>query len=363
MELNQIPQNPNNWGNVADLLNDNSGKIEAETAKLNNATTKFKGYFTTSTALSAKWPSPLVGDTAWVGATYPGVVYRCNVAGTWLATTGVPPSNTVNLSEYATQDAVSNEFASVRSDLSETTDKLTELENTTIKKGYSFEKTNNDIDSITKYDGGIAIMRANMFNGELFGIAIKAIKADINIEYGILKSTGESSKLGTFKSKVGMNYVVFDSPISCNPDTQEIYLLSFDQRVVCATDENGIGMFQFANGTFEKVEGWEIACYGVKNFPLRTYLDKSVEYADTKLPLESLFVKTNNPYTSISKYPTGGAFKRANAFNGDFVGIRIWALTNGIVEYGTMTKEGVCTKLGTKILVLYYNSLFTKDQF
>ena len=69
MELNQIPQNPNNWGNVADLLNENSGKIEAETAKLNNATTKFKGYFSTSTALSAKWPSPLVGDTAWVGAT------------------------------------------------------------------------------------------------------------------------------------------------------------------------------------------------------------------------------------------------------------------------------------------------------
>ena len=81
MELNQIPQNPNNWGNVADLLNENSGKIEAETAKLNNVTTKFKGYFTTSTAISAKWPSPLVGDTAWVGATYPGVVYRCNVAG------------------------------------------------------------------------------------------------------------------------------------------------------------------------------------------------------------------------------------------------------------------------------------------
>ena len=64
MELNQIPQNPNNWGNVADLLNENSGKIEAETAKLNNATTKFKGYFSTSTSLSAKWPSPLVGDTA-----------------------------------------------------------------------------------------------------------------------------------------------------------------------------------------------------------------------------------------------------------------------------------------------------------
>lgn len=117
MELNQIPQNPNNWGNVADLLNENSGKIEAETAKLNNATTKFKGYFSTSTALSAKWPSPIVGDTAWVGATYPGVVYRCNVPGEWLATTDVPPSNTVNLSEYATQDAVSNEFASVRSDL------------------------------------------------------------------------------------------------------------------------------------------------------------------------------------------------------------------------------------------------------
>ena len=162
MELNQIPQNPNNWGNVADLLNENSGKIEAETAKLNNATTKFKGYFTTSTALSAKWPSPLVGDTAWVGATYPGVVYRCNVAGAWLATADVPPSNTVNLSEYATQDAVSNEFASVRSDLSETTGKLTELEGQSfiiehdkrfLANGYTDSLTNYACTSIIIGDG------------------------------------------------------------------------------------------------------------------------------------------------------------------------------------------------------------------
>ena len=97
------------------------------------------GCFSTSTSLSAKWPSPLVGDTAWVGETYPGVVYRCDVAGTWLATTDVPPSNTVNLSEYATQDAVSNEFVSVRSDLNETITALVVYDVSSHNDGAVFE--------------------------------------------------------------------------------------------------------------------------------------------------------------------------------------------------------------------------------
>ena len=118
-ELSNVPLNPGKWSNAADIINENSSKINTEFIKLENATTKFKGFFTSLSQLQAAWPSPIVGDTAWVGETYPGVVYRCNVAGAWLATTDVPPSNTVNISEYATQDAVSNEFASVRSDLNE----------------------------------------------------------------------------------------------------------------------------------------------------------------------------------------------------------------------------------------------------
>ena len=123
MGLNTI-KGTGNWGGAASDLNNNFASITAEIEKLKAANVKFKGYYTTELTLKAAHPSPTVGDNAWVGAEYPGVVYRCDVAGTWLATTDVPPSNTVNLSEYVTQDAVSKEFASLRSDLKENVLKL-----------------------------------------------------------------------------------------------------------------------------------------------------------------------------------------------------------------------------------------------
>lgn len=99
-EFNQIPLNPGNWGDVAGLLNENSNKIAAEFTKVENATTKFKGFFTSLAQLKAVWPSPLVGDTAWVGTTYPGTVHDV-VNGEWHDTTVAPPSNSVNLAEYS----------------------------------------------------------------------------------------------------------------------------------------------------------------------------------------------------------------------------------------------------------------------
>ncbi|MBD8348568.1 glycerophosphodiester phosphodiesterase family protein [Dysgonomonas sp. HGC4] len=67
---------------------------------MNNAA-KFKGYFTSASSLQAAHPSPQIGDTAWVGIPYPGVVYKCNVAGVWLATTDTPQAPVINLADYA----------------------------------------------------------------------------------------------------------------------------------------------------------------------------------------------------------------------------------------------------------------------
>lgn len=76
-------------------------QILAEINQAINNSAKFKGYFTTSASLSAAHPSPEAGATAWVGVPYPGKVYKCEVAGTWIATTDTPQAPVINLDEYA----------------------------------------------------------------------------------------------------------------------------------------------------------------------------------------------------------------------------------------------------------------------
>lgn len=102
INLNQIP-NTGKFQTVVDRINDNTAKLTDKITALDNATTKFKGYFTSLTALNTQFPSPNDGDTAWVGTTYPGTVY--DVAdGEWHDTTVSPDVPAADLSEYVSKD-------------------------------------------------------------------------------------------------------------------------------------------------------------------------------------------------------------------------------------------------------------------
>ena len=68
--------------------------------KVKEGVNKHKGFFNTLAGLKDAYPIPIVGDDAWVGSTYPGVVYDCITRGVWHATTNVPPTGTVNLADY-----------------------------------------------------------------------------------------------------------------------------------------------------------------------------------------------------------------------------------------------------------------------
>lgn len=76
-------------------------QILAEINQAINNSAKFKGYFTNTASLNAAHPNPEAGATAWVGIPYPGKVYKCEVAGTWIATTDTPQAPVINLSDYA----------------------------------------------------------------------------------------------------------------------------------------------------------------------------------------------------------------------------------------------------------------------
>lgn len=89
MDLNLIQTNAR-WGDAATGINDNFSRTNVEIEKLRNATFRDKGYFSTIIQLNQAWPSPVVGDFAWVGTPFPGTVFECKQNGIWINTGVVP---------------------------------------------------------------------------------------------------------------------------------------------------------------------------------------------------------------------------------------------------------------------------------
>lgn len=89
------------WGQEAARINQNFQNINTDLEKVKSATTKFRGYFTSEAGLKSKYPSPQVGDTAYVGEPYPGIVYDVVTDGTWHNTGKAPDTDSVELQDYA----------------------------------------------------------------------------------------------------------------------------------------------------------------------------------------------------------------------------------------------------------------------
>lgn len=204
---------------------------------------------------------------------------------------------------------------------------------------YKYAKTNNELSSITEHTAASRIIRANKFTGKFVGIEFYATAANVIVEYGLLKSDGHFQKMGIVHSKLGPNKVLFDAPVACSPSTQEIYVWSYNVDCICGTDDGGIGMLQWDNGNpLRDYPTWELAYYGILEKPIGDYIFP-------KFDKESVCVKTNTDIESISAYSNGAVYKRANALEGTFVGILVYANNSGNLEVGTMANDGTCTKL------------------
>ena len=109
--LNNVPSS-GTFGNSINQVNHNFGLVKVAIDGLEGRTIRSKGLFPTQAALVAAYPSPIVGDYAYVGDSLPATIYDCLVAGTWHNTGQTGGSETVDLTNYATkadvQEVVNN---------------------------------------------------------------------------------------------------------------------------------------------------------------------------------------------------------------------------------------------------------------
>lgn len=101
--LNTIPI-AGTFLDVANRANNNFLAIKTAIETLELSTTRSKGFFSSASALSTKYPSPVVGDWAVVQDTSvsppASYIWKCTTNGTWSSTNTVWPGGSVDLSEY-----------------------------------------------------------------------------------------------------------------------------------------------------------------------------------------------------------------------------------------------------------------------
>lgn len=99
-EIEQVEQSTANGGrNTISIHLSNGSSYDVYTR---NGTTS-TGLFPTLEALQAAYPSPVVGQYAFVGAGFPADIYVCNTAGTWTDSGADYDGDSVDLTDYATK--------------------------------------------------------------------------------------------------------------------------------------------------------------------------------------------------------------------------------------------------------------------
>ena len=109
-DLNNVPST-GTFGNSIGQVNQNFGLVKGAIENLEGRTIRSKGLFPTQAALTAAYPSPKVGDYAYVGSGLPATIYDCLVEGTWHNTGQTGGSETVDLSNYSTKSETSASLA------------------------------------------------------------------------------------------------------------------------------------------------------------------------------------------------------------------------------------------------------------
>ena len=102
MDLKRIETNTT-WNDAAAGINSNNAKIDTEVEKLKNATYKNKGYFKTLSLLQSAYPTASAGSRAYVGMTYPFLVYWWS-GSSWVHSGETGGDENLDLSQYYTKE-------------------------------------------------------------------------------------------------------------------------------------------------------------------------------------------------------------------------------------------------------------------
>lgn len=138
-EIEQVEQSTENGGrNTIRIHLSNGSSYDVYTR---NGTTS-TGLFPTLEALQAAYPSPVVGQYAFVGAGFPADIYVCNTAGTWTDSGADYDGDSVDLTNYATKAELNQLEAKV--------DELAEYDNAS--SGMDAETPQDAIDELAAID-------------------------------------------------------------------------------------------------------------------------------------------------------------------------------------------------------------------
>ena len=105
MNINKI-LNQGYWKDIAESLNDNFNNISTEIEKLQEKTEKAKGLFTSLQNLQTAFPNPVDGDWAYVGTSFPALIYICQ-NGTWINSGGTGGTEII-LNDYLKSVQITN---------------------------------------------------------------------------------------------------------------------------------------------------------------------------------------------------------------------------------------------------------------
>ena len=117
MGLNNI-NSKSTWGQAASDINTNFTTIDSDLKKVKNATTRNKGYFSTSSELISAFPTASKGDIAYVGSSYPYDIWKWN-GGSWAKSGSTGGEESVNLGNYYTKVETDEKFTEADAKLSE----------------------------------------------------------------------------------------------------------------------------------------------------------------------------------------------------------------------------------------------------
>lgn len=122
MELNNIPSK-GRFGMIANKINGNFDIVRVKIGNLEYQTRKNKGLFADALALSDAIPSPIVGDWALVGGSFPADVYVCVTNGVWVDSGEDYDGDNVSFNDYVLQydydlfrNATNNELAELHNE-------------------------------------------------------------------------------------------------------------------------------------------------------------------------------------------------------------------------------------------------------
>ena len=215
--------------------------------------------------------------------------------------------------------------------------------------------TNNPINAILDYPNASTsvMLRANNMRGIFKGFKVYINNAGV-VEYGLLNiDTGVFDKIDEVSLPVGEHIVLFDKYYDCTSQYRVLVRAATNSfAYIGGTSSGGVGMYEFSSEVVSLFDSWELA-YNCISVNAEEIEDRIIELeSNNNISEKTTYYKTNIELSSINQYASGvNTQYRANVFAGNIVGLFIYAINNGYIEYGIInSKTLTATKIGDKYL-------------